>query len=135
MIDKGSKRLLIFSALAGALAVVIGAFGAHALVDKIEPSSLNSYKTGVSYQFYHTLASFLALSLFLKFQSKQFKWASTCFLIGILLFSGSIYLLTTNSITGIGLTKIWGPMTPVGGLFFILGWSFVFFGVIKLKSD
>ena len=135
MIKKSTKRLLILTAISGLLAVIIGAFGAHSLVDKIPASSLTSYKTGVSYQFYHSLASLCSIILLLHFQSAQFRWASICFLIGILLFSGSIYLLTTNSITGIGLRGILGPMTPLGGLFFILGWFLILYGVIKVKSE
>lgn len=132
---KSAKRLLILTALSGALAVVIGAFGAHSLVDKIPSNSLASYKTGVSYQFYHTLASMMSIFLLLHFKNIQFRWASICFLIGILFFSGSIYLLTTNSITGIGLTGILGPMTPIGGLFFIIAWVLILIGVIKVKSE
>ena len=135
IIQKRTKSLLLLTALSGALAVVIGAFGAHTLVDKIAPSSLTSYKTGVSYQFYHSLASMISLLLLVHFKSVQFRWASICFLIGILFFSGSIYLLTTNSITGIGLRGILGPMTPIGGLFFIVGWVLILFGVIKVKSE
>lgn len=135
MIDRSTKKLFIFSAISGILAVVIGAFGAHSLSEHIPPDSLTSYKTGVSYQFYHTLASIFALLLYINFKIKQFRWASLCFLIGILLFSGSIYLLTTNSMTGIGMRAVLGPMTPIGGLFFIIGWLFVLLAVMKIKSE
>ena len=135
MISKNTKILLLLTAISGALAVIVGAFGAHSLADKISASSLTSYKTGVSYQFYHSLASMLSLILLYQFKSVQFRWASICFLIGILFFSGSIYLLTTNAITGIGLRGILGPMTPIGGLFFIAGWILILVGVIKVKSE
>lgn len=135
MIHAKTKRLFILSAISGATAVVIGAFGAHSLAEHLSPQSLASYKTGVSYQFYHTLASILALLLFTNFKIKQFSWASVCFLIGILFFSGSIYLLTTNSITGIGMRGILGPMTPIGGLFFIIGWVLLCLGIFKIKSE
>lgn len=135
LIDKTTKKLMLATALLGMLAVIIGAFGAHSLDGKISAGSLLSYKTGVSYQFYHTLGSAVAIILYLQFHQKQFRHASFCFLIGILLFSGSIYLLTTNDITGIGLRGILGPMTPIGGLFFILGWIYIFYGVITLKSE
>lgn len=135
MIDARTKRLLIISIISGALAVIIGAFGAHTIKALIPADSLTSYKTGVSYQFSHTFASIITLLLFLKFQVKQFRWASVCFLIGILLFSGSIYLLTTDNITGIGMKSILGPMTPIGGLFFIIGWLMLLMATIKLKSE
>lgn len=117
------------------IGVIIGAMGAHALTGKISADSLMSYKTGVSYQFYHTLASFIAIILFIQFRKIQFRYATYCFIIGIILFSGSIYLLTTDSITGIGLRNLWGPLTPIGGVFFIIGWALVFYGIIKLKSE
>ena len=135
MIDRYTKNLFLLSAISGIMAVVIGAFGAHSLSDHISADSLVSYKTGVSYQFYHTLASILSLVMYINFKSKQFRWASLCFLIGILFFSGSIYLLTTNDMTEIGMRSILGPMTPIGGLLFIVAWCFVFIGVLKIKSE
>ena len=129
------RRLFMLTACSGILAVIIGAFGAHALVDKIPAASLISYKTGVSYQFYHTLAAMMSLILLLNHKSKYFSWAAVCFLIGILLFSGSIYLLTTKSMTGISFTKIIGPMTPLGGLFFISGWFLLFIGFKKMSKN
>jgi len=125
------RTLSIIAAISGILAVIIGAFGAHALVDKIPASSLLSYKTGVSYQFYHTLAAMLSIILFKLNPIKYFKWAAVCFLLGILLFSGSIYLLTTKALTEISFTNILGPITPVGGLLFILGWLMLFVGFMK----
>ncbi len=135
LIDRRTKSLMLTTALLAFLAVIIGAFGAHSLDGKISPDSLASYKTGVSYQFYHSLASFIAIILFLHFKRIQFRNAAFCFIIGIILFSGSIYLLTTDAITGIGLRNIWGPLTPIGGLFFILGWALIFYGVTTIKSE
>ena len=103
------KKLSILAALSGMLAVIIGAFGAHALVEKIPAASLTSYKTGVSYQFYHTIAAIVAIGLYQSNQSKFFRWAAICFLIGIVLFSGSIYLLTTRALSNISFTNIQGP--------------------------
>ncbi len=122
-------------ALSGLLAVVIGAFGAHALVDKIPAASLLSYKTGVSYQFYHTLAAMMSLILLRIHKSKFFYWATFCFLVGILLFSGSIYLLTTKALTDISFTNILGPITPIGGLFFMVGWLLLMLGFIKEQRE
>ena len=125
------RKLFILTALSGLIAVVIGAFGAHALVDKIPAASLASYKTGVSYQFYHTLAAMLSLMIFLHQPSKYFLRAAVCFLVGVLLFSGSIYLLATRSMTGISFTNILGPMTPIGGLFFMIGWLMLIMGTFN----
>ncbi len=135
MIQKQTKYLLIISALFGALAVIIGAFGAHALSERIPQDSLNSFKTGVSYQFYHCLAAFIALFLSINFGLKQFKWSGLCFLIGIFFFSGSIYLLTTHSITSLNMGSILGPLTPIGGLFFIAGWFLLIYGISKIPSE
>lgn len=134
-INKKIKRLSVLTALSGLLAVVIGAFGAHALVDKIPAASLLSYKTGVSYQFYHTLAAMMSLLLLQFHKTKYFYWATVCFLIGILLFSGSIYLLTTKALTNITFTKILGPITPIGGLIFMAGWLMLMIGFISNKIE
>jgi len=129
------KTISILAAFSGLLAVVIGAFGAHSLVDKIPASSLQSFKTGVSYQFYHTIAAFLAIVFYNTYQTKYFKWASVSFLVGVLLFSGSIYLLSTKSIINLLPTKILGPLTPIGGLFFIIGWFKTFQSNAFLTSN
>lgn len=126
-----NRTLFASISLLGMTAVIIGAFGAHGLEDKISSSSLSSYKTGVAYHFYHSLAGCFVLILFQLFENKFFKWAAICFIIGTLFFSGSIYLLTTNSITNIGMTQMLGPLTPIGGLFFIFGWVFTFLGLIN----
>lgn len=131
---KNARVLFLITALSGLMAVVIGAFGAHALVDKIPESSLSSYKTGVSYQFYHTLAALLSLVLYQIFGSRYFRWAAISYLVGVVLFSGSIYLLTTRTITDISFTKILGPITPIGGLFFMVGWLMLFIGCFSQKD-
>lgn len=93
------------------LAVGLGAFGAHALKAKVEPDLLAVWKTGVEYQVYHALALLLLASL--RGPSKS-AW---CFSAGIVLFSGSLYLLT---LTGV---KKWGAVTPIGGVLFLAGWA------------
>ncbi len=110
------KRILITAAISGALAVILGAFGAHGLKKIITPDMLEVFKTGVQYQFYHTFA-LLAVGIFMQTsKSKALKWAGYLFIAGIFLFSGSLYLL---AITGI---KILGAITPFGGVAFIAGW-------------
>jgi uncharacterized membrane protein YgdD (TMEM256/DUF423 family) len=109
------------AAVLGALAVGIGAFGAHGLRGKITPDLLEIFETGVKYHFYHTLA-LLALAL-LPATVWQGRWAAAAgwsWIIGVLIFSGSLYLL---AITG---TRWLGAITPIGGVAFILGWCFLF---------
>lgn len=105
----------------GALSVILGAFGAHALKTRLPESSLASYKTGVLYMMVSSL--FLLILAFYN-QIQQNKVLSTTFwmvLVGIIFFSGSIFLLSTQSISGISFAWL-GPITPVGGLLLILGW-------------
>lgn len=111
----------------GALAVILGAFGAHTLKNQlpgglITPDQLNGFDTGVKYQIYHTLAMFLLLLLKKQSDSKYLNWAYYSFFIGIILFSGSLYFLTTRNILGMEGLKALGPITPIGGLFFVAGW-------------
>ncbi len=110
------KRVLVIAAISGALAVMLGAFGAHGLKKIISQDMLTIYQTGVQYQFYHTFA-LLIVSILMQFgKSKALKWSAYLFMAGIVLFSGSLYTL---SITGI---KTLGAITPIGGVAFIAGW-------------
>jgi len=104
----------------GATAVILGAMGAHALKEVLTETELTSFKTGTWYHLVHTIALFPAL-----FRS-QFKRMAQFFMIAIVLFSGSIYLLTLDRLMGLDLSFL-GPITPIGGLFFIAGWSTLFF--------
>ena len=113
--------------LLGASAVILGAFGAHGLKNQlatglITTDQLNGFDTGVKYQMYHTLALLMVFILQTKFESKFLNWSKNLFLFGILLFSGSLYLLTTRNLIGADFLKALGPVTPVGGLFFVGGW-------------
>ena len=128
------NRLFILSGSAlAALAVVLGAFGAHALKANLEPEQLQVFETGVKYQFYHSLALILLGILFEKFNSQATVYSGYFFLAGILFFSGSLYLLSTKSLLGIESWKFLGPVTPLGGLCFILGWILLFISVFKHK--
>lgn len=110
------KSILTIAAISGLLAVVLGAFGAHALKKMISPEMLEVYKTGVQYQFYHTFA-LLAVGVLMHFNtSKALQWSGYLFVVGILLFSGSLYVMT---ITGI---KTLGIITPFGGTVWIAAW-------------
>ncbi len=127
-----SKNLLSVGALLGLLAVAIGAFGAHGLEGKITEARITTFETGVDYQFYHTFAIFIAVGLAAYFKDEFFLRAGWLFVIGILFFSGSLYLLATRTYLGIeSWSKIIGPITPIGGLFFIAGWGVLFYGILK----
>jgi len=119
------KKLLIFSGVLGILAVILGAFGAHALAAKLSESQLNTYQTGIQYHYYHSI-TLLVVVLASRFYSKPI-WlyrGAVCFILGILCFSGSIYLLACKELLSLqNWTKIIGPITPIGGLFFMLGWA------------
>lgn len=116
------------------LAVIIGAFAAHALKPLLSLKEINNFETGVKYQFYHSFALILVgfLSSHIPSQVSKFKWAGFCFFIGILLFSGSLYLLSIQSIFNISIPFL-GPITPLGGLLLILGWLFSILGVLKSR--
>ena len=114
--------LTLASAFAGT-AVILGAFGAHALKAKLTIEQLQVFETGVKYQFYHAFALIVVGLLSEKFTGSALNYSAWFFTAGILLFSGSLYLLSTIEINGMmGIKKILGPITPLGGLCFILGW-------------
>jgi len=123
------KSILTIAAISGLLAVVLGAFGAHALKKMISPEMLEVYKTGVQYQFYHTFA-LLAVGILMHFNtSKALKWSGYLFVVGILLFSGSLYVMT---ITGI---KALGIITPFGGTVWIAAWFLLMIHCSKLTNS
>ncbi len=122
------------AAFFGGLAVAAGAFGAHGLEKMTEdPKTLQGFKTGAEYQLYHALALVGLAILFEKFHGSLLKWSGRCFIAGIILFSGSLYLLTFLKIQGSSAVKIIGPITPAGGLLLIAGWLLMLVAV--LKSD
>ncbi len=128
-----SRYFLSVGAFFGATGVILGAFAAHGLKDVISPYLIEVFKTGVSYQLVHALALILVclLGLISKDRAsvqKYFNRAGFCFTIGVLCFSGSLYLL---AITGV---KWFGPITPIGGVFFILGWIMMLIAAFKMKE-
>lgn len=124
-----SQIFFIVAAIFGATAVMLGAFAAHGLHNKLTDSLLTAFQTGVTYQFYHTLALF-ALALWLRQATSPWLIiAGYLWIAGVLLFSGSLYAL---ALTGV---KWFGPITPMGGLLFILGWISLLIGAIQLGAS
>jgi len=116
------KSFLITACILAALAVILGAFGAHGLKQIVPPETISTFETGVRYHFYHSFALLVAGMLFEKGKRSWMKFAGVSFILGIILFSGSLYLLTIFKATEtVGLSKL-GIITPFGGLFFIAGW-------------
>ena len=127
-----NKQVIIIASVFGMLAVILGAFGAHALKALVDPAGLEVWKTAVSYHFYHTLA-LLFVSTLPASQGRVANLAAWFFSLGILLFSGSLYLISAKEILNISQLSVLGPVTPIGGLFFILGWLSLIFVAIKSK--
>ena len=126
------RKLLILGCVFGMLAVILGAFGAHGLKEVLTEESLTSYETGVRYQFYHAfLALIIANTSF--FTNKTKNIVFWMLLVGVVLFSGSIYLLTTSVITGVSI-KSFGFVTPIGGVFLILAWLVLILNILKMNK-
>lgn len=114
-----NQKILLAGAIFMALGVLLGAFGAHALKTSLSPEMLAVYKTGVEYQYYHALGLLLIGVIGFQIRSNYLRWSGLLMVFGIILFSGSLYVL---SLTGI---KAIGAITPVGGLSFVAGWIFL----------
>ena len=122
------KKFLIAATIFGALAVILGAFGAHWLDGKISEKMLQSYKTGVQYQFYHSLA-LLAVGLLMNHNpSKYLRWAGNLFMVGIIVFSGFIYIMAITNIRALGIVPAFG------GLIWITAWIFLFIHCTTLEK-
>ena len=126
-----SKRILITASLFGATAVILGAFGAHGLKSLIDQNAIEIWAKGVEYQFYHTFALLFLYHFSAGKEGRYVKMAYVFFTFGILLFSGSLYLLATRSISNINFVNYIGPVTPVGGLLFIGGWISLLLSAFK----
>ncbi len=120
------KLFIITGSLLGMLSVMIGAFGAHALKTTLEATNrLETFETAVKYQFYHSLGLILLGLLMSQYQHKAFNTAGIGFIIGVVLFSGSLYALALSGYTELG------AITPLGGLAFIIGWGAFAWGAAK----
>ncbi|MCV6589194.1 MAG: DUF423 domain-containing protein [Marinobacterium sp.] len=124
-----SRWMLLIAAVYGFAAVVLGAFGAHALKTVLSGYSAQVYQTAVDYQFYHALALLAAGLLQLHLDHRGFRLAGFCFSLGVLLFSGSLYVLALSGIHWLG------AVTPVGGLLMLSGWLCLGWGVFQSVRD
>ena len=122
---------LKIAALLGALAVALGAFGAHALKKTLDEKSLLVFETAVRYQFYHVFAMVAVGILLKEFPNSHLIWSGRFFCYGILIFSGSLYLMTFLEAIGLQGFKWLGAITPIGGLCLIAGWILMAIGVAK----
>ncbi|MEO8173679.1 MAG: DUF423 domain-containing protein [Sediminibacterium sp.] len=125
------KGFLVTAALLGALSVALGAFGAHALKAILTEQSLATYETAVRYQFYHVFALALTGMMYQSRPNQFVKAAGRLFIIGIIFFSGSLYLLTYASANNMSLPWA-GPLTPLGGVMLIIGWICLAIGMRKV---
>jgi uncharacterized membrane protein YgdD (TMEM256/DUF423 family) len=124
------KGFLKTAALLGALSVMLGAFAAHGLKKILSAEDLQIFETAVRYQFYHVFALLAVGILYAAFPGKLIEWAGRLFLAGMILFSGSLYLLCYVKYNQLPLNWL-GAITPFGGVAFIAGWVLLFWAVVK----
>lgn len=127
------KKIISTGAIFGMLAIILGAFGAHALKKILSLEQLSTFETGVRYQMYQALF-LLFIGLMTDLSQKTKKIIYNLVLFGVILFSGSIYLLATNTLTSFDFKTI-GFVTPIGGLLLILAWGVLFLNIIKKKQQ
>ncbi len=127
-----NKKITATAAFLGMVAIILGAFGAHALKKVLTPEQLISFETGVRYQMYQAFFLFF-LATQKDIQEKTKRTIFTLILSGTLFFSGSIYLLSTTGITGINFKPI-GFITPIGGLLLIVAWGMLGYSILKSRK-
>jgi len=122
-----ARTWIIIAAVNGFVSVAAGAFGAHGLKARLESSGLlDVFETGARYQMYHALAMLAAAWLMMQVPSKAATGAAWCFLIGIILFSGSLYVLSLSGVRALG------AITPFGGVLFLIGWGLLGVAAMRL---
>lgn len=119
------KITLIFAALSGMLSVILGAFAAHGLKNRLSTNMLDTFQVGVQYQMYHSLALILLVILYRQMPQTLLLYSAGFMIAGVIFFSGSLYLLALTQV------KWFGPVTPIGGLFFIVGWALLLLSALK----
>ena len=129
--SKISKKIVIIAAILAAVTIGIGALGAHGLKQLLEVNALASFETAVRYQMYHVIG-LLLVGIASGIPETTKKWVSRFFYLGLVFFSGSIYLLALREVHGFDVSFL-GPITPIGGLFFIIGWLRLAYGLLTKK--
>jgi len=131
-----TKKHLTIATISMVIAIVLGAMGAHYLKETLQlpTDKLESWKTGVLYQVIHSLSIFIVILTATTFKIEKIGAVINLFLAGMLFFSGSIYFLTLNYVWQIDALKFLGPVTPIGGLLMIAGWTVLAVKFIKHKT-
>lgn len=124
------KKFIIIGAIISMLSIIMGAFGAHLVENKLGQKAADIFDTAATYQMYHGLAIICTAIIMTHISSQYFRKAIYFFLVGTICFSGSLYLLAFKSQLA-GLTSFIGPITPIGGLLFIIGWILFILGIVK----
>lgn len=127
------RRFYIAGFFFGLIGIVLGAFAAHGLKPLLTPEAMDSFETGAKYQIYHALL-FLILGNMKQLGQKLSNWVFYLVMIGMVFFSGSIYLLSTNALTGFDFSVI-ALVTPLGGSLLILAWLILLIHFVKLKNE
>ncbi len=130
-----ARKFLQIASIVALMAVVLGAFAAHGLQSKISSNQITVFQTGVRYQFYHAFGIFITAILMHKSDNIWLKRAAWSFVLGIILFSGSLYLLSCREWLHLTSWKWLGPITPIGGVFFIIGWASLFLASFKSSNN
>ena len=126
------RKITSSGVILGMTAIILGAFGAHALKKVLTAEELVTFETGVKYQMYHALfLLFIGTFSFLDEKERTVIFYLT--LVGVLFFSGSIYFLATSTITHLK-TKFLGPITPIGGVFLVSAWGYLFYSILTKKQ-
>lgn len=125
-----NRTIFLTGAVLGLLAVLLGAFGAHGLGKLVDVNAIKTFETGVKYQMYHALFLLILANVY-KIPEQKKKWVFYCVLVGVILFSFSIYALATNGLTSFDFKSI-AFLTPIGGTLLVLGW--ILLGYHGLKN-
>jgi len=128
-----NKQIILTASFFGFVAVALGAFGAHGLEGKISDYHIGTWKTANQYHFFHSLA-LLFLSTFSRAKNASIRLSFVAFALGIVLFSGSLYLLSVRSLVGLEGWRWLGPITPLGGVCFMVGWLGLFVATVRNRS-
>ena len=126
------KKIVVSASILAAVSIALGAFGAHGLKEMVSSDALRSFETGVRYQMYHALA-LLCIGFAKAVPARTRNWVFRFFIFGIVLFSGSIYVLSIKEILSFNVSFL-GPVTPIGGLLLIIGWLSLLYGIITTKK-